>query len=267
LTGTNKKSILKFETIPELFFVSYNTIFIKMKKTGILSILFIISLVTFSFVKPKQTNIWLIGDSTMAAKKPERLPESGWGVALAEFVTHKAVVHNHAASGRSTLSFISEGRWKSVADSLQKGDYVIIQFGHNDEKADAKLHTEPFGSFKTNLKKFIDESREKGANPIICSSIVRRHFDGKGNLIDTHGDYIKAAMEIAMETKTPYINMEAATRKLVSEMGPDKSKEIFTFTNRKQDSTHVNVKGASVIAKLFVNEAKAESLSIAKLLK
>ena len=238
-----------------------------MKK--IKNILFLIGIATlfFAFSNPKKKNIWLIGDSTMAYKKPERFPESGWGVALADFVTDKVKVHNHAASGRSTLSFINEGRWKSVSDSLQKGDYVVIQFGHNDEKKEPKLYTDPFGSFKNNLRKFIEESRQKGAVPIICSSIVRRHFDGKGNLIDTHGDYIKAAKEIAMETKTPYVNMEAATRKLVSEMGPDKSKEIFNFTNKKQDSTHVNVKGANAVAQLFVNEVKAESLPMSRLFK
>ena len=238
-----------------------------MKKIKTILFLSVIATIVFSFSAPKKKNIWLIGDSTMAYKKPERLPESGWGVALADFVTDKVKVHNHAASGRSTLSFINEGRWKSVSDSLQKGDYVVIQFGHNDEKKELKLYTDPFGSFKNNLRKFIEESRQKGAVPIICSSIVRRHFDGKGNLIDTHGDYIKAAKEIAVETKTPYVNMEAATRKLVSEMGPDKSKEIFNFTNKKQDSTHVNVKGANAVAQLFVNEVKAESLPMSRLFK
>lgn len=238
-----------------------------MKKIRLTTLLIIIVLASFAFITPPKTNIWLIGDSTMAAKKPERKPESGWGVSLANFVNDKAVVHNHAASGRSTLSFIKEGRWENVLDSLQKGDYVVIQFGHNDEKTDAKLHTEPFGTFKTNLQKFITESRQKGATPIICSSIVRRHFDGKGNLQDSHGDYITAAKEIANETKTPYINMEASTRKMVSEMGPIKSKEIYNFTSHKQDSTHVNVKGAEMIAKLFVDEVKTKSLPIAKLFK
>jgi lysophospholipase L1-like esterase len=238
-----------------------------MKKTKNLIVLFIIALFSFSFIKPAKTNIWLIGDSTMAAKKPERKPESGWGVSLADFVNDKAIIHNHAASGRSTLSFINEGRWNTVYDSIQKGDYVVIQFGHNDEKNEEKLHTEPFGTFKTNLRKFIEESRKKGANPIICSSIVRRHFDGKGNLIDTHGDYITAAKEIATETKTPYVDMERLTKKLVAEMGPDKSKEIYNFTNKKQDSTHVNFKGADLIADLFVKEAKKELLPIAKFFK
>lgn len=224
-----------------------------------------LTVVLTAFKNENPVGIWMVGDSTMAAKKAERYPESGWGVALADFVNEKAKVHNHAASGRSTLSFIKEGRWKKVCDSLQKGDYVIIQFGHNDEKTDEKLHTEPFGSFTTNMKLFIEESKAKGATPIVCSSIVRRNFDDFGKLMDSHGDYIKAAKEVAKETKTAYIDMESLTRKMVTEMGPDKSKEIYNFIGKRKDSTHLNVKGANAVAELFVKEVKREKLSLAVL--
>lgn len=237
------------------------------KKVITLLVLSLAVAVFFSFKSSDKVNIWMIGDSTMAIKKIERHPESGWGVALSDYVTQKAVVHNHAASGRSTLSFITEGRWKSVSDSLQKGDYVIIQFGHNDEKTEPKLHTEPFGAFKKNLKKFIDETREKGAVPIVCSSIVRRQFDKTQKLIDSHGDYIKATKEIALETNATYIDMEAATRKMVSDMGPDKSREIYNFIGKKQDSTHLNVKGAKVVASLFVEQVKLQKLPLGNLFK
>ncbi|MEQ9376919.1 MAG: rhamnogalacturonan acetylesterase [Imperialibacter sp.] len=206
----------------------------------------------------------LIGDSTMAPKSVKAYPELGWGEGLADFVTKKTKVHNHAVNGRSSLSFINEGRWQSVFDSLQKGDYVIIQFGHNDEKTDTARHTEPFGSYQDNIRKFIEEARKKGAIPIVCSSIVRRHFDAEGNLKDTHGDYIVAAEQIARETKTPYVNMEALTRQLVSGLGPEKSKDIFLFTDTKQDSTHLNVTGADIVAGLFVENAKGQGLSIAR---
>lgn len=212
----------------------------------------------------KKTNIWLVGDSTMAKKKASHYPESGWGEGLKEFVNSKAEVKNHAASGRSTLSFINEGRWKNVADSIQPGDYVIMQFGHNDEKPAEKLHTYAFGAFKQNLKMFIAETRARKATPIVCSSIVRRHFDGKGNLKDTHGDYITAAKQVADETKTLYIDMEALTRKYVSGLGPEQSKAIYTFTDKVQDSTHLSINGSRSVAKLFVDEAKAVKAPIAK---
>ncbi len=208
----------------------------------------------------------MVGDSTMAKKNASHFPESGWGEGLKEFVTKGAVLKNHAASGRSTLSFINEGRWKNVADSLQPGDYVIIQFGHNDEKPAEKLHTDAFGSFKENLKKFIAETREHKATPIVCSSIVRRHFDAAGNLKDTHGDYITAAKQVAEETKTLYIDMEALTRKYVTGLGPEKSKAIYMFTEKVSDSTHLSIEGSRGVAKLFVDEAKAKKASIAKIL-
>ncbi|MGY5356159.1 rhamnogalacturonan acetylesterase [Wenyingzhuangia sp. IMCC45467] len=212
----------------------------------------------------KNVGIWMVGDSTMAKKKASRAPESGWGEGLKEYTNQKAKVHNHAASGRSSLSFITENRWKNVKDSLQKGDYVILQFGHNDEKAKEKLHTEPFGSFQQNMKMFIIEAREKGAIPIICSSIVRRHFDEHKQLIDTHGDYIIAAKEIVLETNTAYVDMESLTHDLVLSMGPEKSKEIYNFSGKKQDSTHLNFNGASVVAALFVKEVKKQHLPLAK---
>jgi lysophospholipase L1-like esterase len=217
--------------------------------------------------KPGKVNIWMIGDSTMAPKSAQAYPELGWGEGLRNFVTKKAEVHNHAVNGRSTLSFINEGRWQAVLDSLQKGDFVIIQFGHNDEKTDPERHTDPFGSFKDNIRKFVEEARSKGATPIVCSSIVRRHFDAEGHLKDTHGDYIGAAKEIATESDAPYVNMEALTRQLVSDMGAEKSKEIFLFTENKQDSTHLNVNGAGLVAGLFVQNAKQQQLPIAKLFK
>lgn len=228
-------------------------------------VLLLVCTFTISPVKKDKVNIWMIGDSTMAPKSKASYPELGWGEGLRNYVNDNAIVHNHAVNGRSSLSFINEGRWKKVTDSIQPGDFVIIQFGHNDQKPKADRHTEPFGSYKDNLKKFIAETREHKATPIVCSSIVRRHFDGKGNLKDTHGDYIKAAQEVAAETKTLYIDMEKLTRKLVAGMGPDKSKSLFLFTEKKQDSTHLNIQGAAKVANLFVIDCKEKKAPISHL--
>jgi lysophospholipase L1-like esterase len=236
-----------------------------MNKTKIILALLVITAISSSFKGSDKVNIWLIGDSTMAAKKAERFPESGWGVELADYVTENALVHNHAASGRSTKSFVDEGRWKIVKDSLKKGDYVVMEFGHNDEKAEDKLHTDAQTSFKDNLKNFVKETRAKGGIPIICSSIVRRKFDESGNLVDTHGDYIAAAEEVAQETKTIYVDMEKETRQLVIKLGPEKSKELFNYG--KKDDTHLNHYGAKVVAGLFVQEIKNQQLKLANLFK
>jgi lysophospholipase L1-like esterase len=247
-----------------------------MKRSILIVFLGLTVLVALSFKSSDKINIWMIGDSTMANKKSEAAPETGWGMVMNEFVTGNATVHNHALNGRSSKSFIDEGHWKAIYDSIQPGDYVIIQFGHNDEKPAEKLHTDAATTYKELLKKYIDETRAKGANPIICSSIVRRHFDGKGNLKDTHGAYIAAAREIALETKTPYIDMEAKTRKVVAELGPEKSKSLYLFCkpveypNRKngvEDSTHLNSIGARTFAGLFVEEVKNQKLPLKGLLK
>ena len=233
-----------------------------------LFVVFLASIMVFvSFSGAKKVNIWMIGDSTMAKKSERQYPESGWGEGIHQFVTENTKVHNHAASGRSTKSFLDEGLWKIVYDSIQPGDFVIIQFGHNDEKPAEKLHTDPFTSFKENMKKFIDETRSKGAYPIVCSSIVRHQFDSLGTLKDTHGDYINAAKEISLETQTPYIDMEFLTRQIVTEMGHEGSKKIYNYTSYKQDSTHLNVHGAYVVAKLFVDEVKSKQLNLSKMFK
>lgn len=248
-----------------------------MKKYIFLLISAVLVIAVFSFKSSdKVVNIWMIGDSTMANKKPEAAPETGWGMVMHEFVKNGATVHNHALNGRSSKSFLDEGRWKEVYDSIQPGDFVIIQFGHNDEKPNPKLHTDPFTTYKELIKKYIDETRSKGATPIVCSSIVRRHFDGNGNLKETHGDYIKAAKEIAVETNTQFVDMEALTRKFVSKLGPENSKSVYLFCkpgeypnrpNGVQDSTHLKYKGAQDIAKLFIKEAKKDKLSISRYFK
>ncbi|MDD4992383.1 MAG: rhamnogalacturonan acetylesterase [Paludibacter sp.] len=248
-----------------------------MKKNFIaITALAFVTFMILSFKSPDKINIWMIGDSTMANKSAKAAPETGWGMVFNEFVNENVTVHNHAVNGRSSKSFLNEGHWKAVYDSIQPGDYVIIEFGHNDEKPAEKLHTDAATTYKELLKKYIDETRAKGANPIICSSIVRRQFDGEGNLKDTHGDYIKASREIALETKAPFIDMEALTRKVVAELGPEKSKSLYLFTkpgeypNRKNgvaDSTHLNGVGARKFAGLFVEEVKKQKLPLKGLFK
>ena len=221
-----------------------------------------------SFATPvKKVTIWMIGDSTMASKKPERKPESGWGVEFAQFVKNGVVVINKAASGRSTKSFIAEKRWKTVLDSIKPGDFVIIQFGHNDQRKDSLVYADANTTYKELLKKYIKETREKGGKPVICTPVVRRHFDGKGNLLNTHVDYLKVVRTVAGETKTPLVDMEALTRKLVIDLGPEKSKDLFTMRKNGLDSTHLCHAGALQVAELFVKNAKKQHLKIARYFK
>lgn len=151
-------------------------------------------LVTFfitSVCFAQKTTVYCIGDSTMANKKdPEKNPEHGWAQVLQPFFTDKIVIENKAVNGRSTKSFISEKRWDSVYKKLKKGDYVLIEFGHNDEKIeDSTRYTNPHTAYRYNLIRFVKETREKGAFPVLLTSIARRNFNEKGVLVPTHGDY------------------------------------------------------------------------------
>ena len=146
----------------------------KNKLILLLAVLFLCS--AFKADKPVIT-IFMIGDSTMANKSlTGGNPERGWGHVLPGFFSEDIQVDNHAMNGRSSKSFINEGRWDKVLSLIKKGDYVFIQFGHNDEKLSAERHTDPGTTFDANLREFVNETRAKGGIPVLFNSIVRRKF-------------------------------------------------------------------------------------------
>jgi lysophospholipase L1-like esterase len=213
------------------------------------------------------TTIYTIGDSTMADKiKPEENPETGWGQVLPLFFNSDVVIDNRAVNGRSTRSFIDEKRWEAVYKVLKPGDYVFIQFGHNDEKiGDSTRYTNPHTTYRYNLIRFVNESREKGAIPILFSSIARRNFNENGVLVGTHGDYPLETRLVALEYKVPFVDLEYYSELLETSYGPEKSKalhlhfkpaEISYYPEGKVDNTHLSKKGALAIASLAVDQIK-----------
>ncbi len=218
----------------------------------------------FKADKPVIT-IFMIGDSTMSNKSLiGGNPERGWGHVLPGFFSEDIRVDNHAMNGRSSKSFIDEGRWDKVLSLIKKGDYVFIQFGHNDEKPKADRHTDPGTTFDTNLRKFVNETRAKGGIPVLFNSIVRRNFgtadekavaqaiiqddirkginpDAKheasqapspekgDKLIDTHGAYLDSPRNVAKELDVPFVDMNKLTHDLVEGMGPEESKKLFMW--------------------------------------
>ncbi|MBN2202511.1 rhamnogalacturonan acetylesterase [bacterium] len=222
--------------------------------------------------------IHMIGDSTMADKPdPERNPERGWGQVLSSFFTDGVSVRNHAVNGRSTKSFIREGRWDSVRVQLKKGDCVFIQFGHNDAKiTDSTRYTNPYTGYRRNLIRFVKESRAKGAIPVLFSPIVRRKFNEQGVLEDAHGPYPFIMRDVARELKVPFVDMQLMSEDLVLSLGPERSKELYLWVSPgeyemypegKQDNTHFTEKGATEMAKLAVYGLKELDLDIVKCLK
>ncbi|UTN03426.1 rhamnogalacturonan acetylesterase [Flavobacterium bizetiae] len=232
-----------------------------MKKYILLALL--ISTVSFA----QKTTLYTIGDSTMANKKnPDKNPEHGWAQVLQPFFKDDIVVVNKAVNGRSTKSFINEKRWDSIYKKLKKGDYVFIEFGHNDEKIeDSTRYTNPHTSYRYNLIRFVKESREKGAIPILLSSIARRNFNEKGVLVPTHGDYPLETRMVAQEYNVPFIDLEYYTELLEQSYGPEQSKQLHLhfkagenayYDKDKADDTHLSLKGATEIAQIVVNQIK-----------
>jgi lysophospholipase L1-like esterase len=240
--------------------------------------LFIICLITTASFAQK-TTLYTIGDSTMANKKDsDRNPEHGWAQVLQPFFRDNIVVENKAVNGRSTKSFINEKRWDSIYKKLKKGDFVFIEFGHNDEKIeDSTRYTNPHTTYRYNLIRFVKETREKGATPVLLTSIARRNFNEKGVLVPTHGDYPLETRLVAQEYKIPFIDLEYYTELLEQSYGPEKSKQLHLhfkagenayYDKDKNDDTHLSLKGATEIAQIVVNQIKGlEDPSLEKLKK
>lgn len=207
--------------------------------------------------KNGKIRILMIGDSTMANKDTSKgSPERGWGMVLQDFFTDAVEVDNHAQNGRSTKSFINEGRWDKVLARIRPGDYVFIQFGHNDEKYNKeKVYTAPGVTFDANLRRFVMETRQRGGIPVLFNAIVRRKFDGE-RLTNTHRDYLLPPRRVAEETAAYFVDANAITHGIVEAMGPEDSKRLFMWLPKGspshpkglQDDTHLNVYGAHRVA-------------------
>jgi lysophospholipase L1-like esterase len=222
--------------------------------------------------------IHLIGDSTMADKPliPAN-PERGWGQLLPMYFQDGVRIENHAVNGRSTKSFIDQGRWATITNRLRLGDFVIIQFGHNDEKkTDTNRYTEPFGGFKTNLERFVRETRTHRATPILVTPVARRKFDTNGKPVDTHGDYVTAVRRVAREQDTPLLDLNRDSMELLARLGPESSKRLYDWipagefepdSKGLSDDTHFNAYGASRMCDLAVWEIEHDVLQLTVWLK
>ncbi len=252
---------------------------------------------TFSAFKTDHViTVFMIGDSTMANKTLDGgNPERGWGQMLSGFFSEDVRVDNHAMNGRSSKSFISEGRWEKVISQVKKGDYVFIQFGHNDEKPDSTRHTDPGTTFDANLRRFVNETRAKGGIPVLFNSIVRRNFirpqdkdmnndarkasgeqpaQVEGNtLFDTHGAYLDSPRKVAKELGVAFVDMNKITHDLVEKLGPVESKKLYMWIpadkfaaapKGREDNTHLNIYGGRVIAGLTVDAIAKEVPQLAK---
>ena len=268
-----------------------------MKKLRLLTLVTALLLLLTAATNEKKTTIFIIGDSTAANKdisggKQER----GWGMALQCYFDDNIAVDNHAGRGRSSLSFFNAGRGDKGVETIKPGDYVIIQFGHNDEKPKADRHTDPGSTFDYNLATFVRETREHGGIPVLMNCVVRRNFfvnvpendddeklrtttfkDGAkmvegDTLIDTHGLYRIAPRDVARRMNCHFVDANRITHELEQGLGTEASKKLHMWflpgeepsvPGGRQDNTHYNVHGAHVVARLLA-DALCEEVPLLK---
>ncbi|HEY0174499.1 MAG TPA: rhamnogalacturonan acetylesterase [Pyrinomonadaceae bacterium] len=220
--------------------------------------------------------IHLAGDSTMAEKLPEKRPETGWGEALAKFFREDRVrVKNHARNGRSTRLFIEQKHWQTLLDSLKAGDYVFIQFGHNDSAKDRPDRYTPPEDYRANLVRFVREVRGRKATPVLFTPVMRRRFTKEGVFQDVHGVYPGIVREVAAGHKAPLIDMHRTSERVLVGYGPEESRKLFlqlkpgespNYPNGVEDNTHFNPRGAEEMAALAVEGIRERRLGLAKYL-
>ncbi len=240
-----------------------------MKKIIVLPVL--IAAVAFTLPEKKKIKIFLAGDSTIAIKETRAYPETGWGMPFVNFWDSTVTVVNRAKNGRSTKTFLSEGLWKSIMDEAKEGDYVIIQFGHNDESKSKQERYATPDTFKMNLTRFITETKAKKATPILFTPVSRRKFDKDGNAIETHKEYSALTREVAKEQKVLFIDLDEKSKSLYQKFGDENSKLLFlqlkpgehpNYPEGKEDNTHFNELGARLIAQLVLTELKTLNLEL-----
>lgn len=219
----------------------------------------------------KPIKVYLIGDSTMSIKETKAYPETGWGMPFVYFFDESVTVDNRAKNGRSTRTFIEEGLWQPVADNLKEGDYVFIQFGHNDEVETKKSYTSK-EQYTANLIRFITETRGKKATPVLLTPAARRKFDASGKIEGTHNEYSALVREVAQKYKVPFIDLDVKSQQLLQEFGAENSKHLFmqlapgehpNYPEGKDDNTHFSELGARKVAQLVLASIKDLKLELA----
>ncbi|WP_205500025.1 rhamnogalacturonan acetylesterase [Rufibacter psychrotolerans] len=229
-----------------------------------------LGLMSFLAYKKQPITVYLIGDSTMSIKETKAYPETGWGMPFKYFFDSSVTVENHAKNGRSTRTFIEEGLWQPVASSMKAGDYLFIQFGHNDEVPTKKSYT-PEAAYRANLERFITEARKKNVTPILITPAARRKFDAAGNMEETHAVYSGIVRTVAQQQKVALVDLDRKSQALLQKLGPEASKLLFVhlqpqehpnYPQGKVDDTHFNELGAREMAQLVLAELRAQKVDL-----
>ena len=210
------------------------------------------------------TRIYYAADSIVAQKNIFTYPETGIGQMLPLYLKRSVYLQNHAENGRSTKSFIDESRLAKIYNDIREGDFLFIQFGHNDEKiADPNRYTEAYGDYQVNLEKFVNVARNRKAHPVFITPLCRRQFDENGTLQDTHGEYPEAMRQVAKRLDVPLIDLCKLSFEKVAQAGDEASKKWFmnfsaglyeNYPEGKEDNSHLRPEGAILFAGIIAKE-------------
>ena len=213
-----------------------------------------------------KVKVLMAGDSTMQDVDHQKNPDWGWGQVFPRYFNEEVEVINLARGGRSTRTFIEEGRWDTLIGQAGEGDYIFIQFGHNDSSEAHPDRYTPPADYKANLVRFVSEAREKGAIPILVTPVMRRNFDENGEFYDVHGVYPSLVKEVAGEMTVTCIDLQEMSKWLIINHGVEGSVRLFMNVapgehpccpEGRKDNTHFSEYGAMKIAGLIVDGLKA----------
>lgn len=217
--------------------------------------------------------VFIAGDSTACDYEPSRAPRAGWGQMIGRFFDQNRVaIVNRAISGRSSKSFINEGALDGILADIKSGDYLLIQFGHNDAKKEDPTRYADLDTYQSYLSQYVNGARQAGANPVLITPVNRRRFEN-GRLVPTHGPYPEAMIALAKKENVPLIDLTERSRVLFETLGEEKTKELFlwlepgvsvNYPEGVQDDTHFAEKGAIEIAKLIVQGIRELDLPLAR---
>lgn len=221
-------------------------------------------------------HIFWAGDSTVKTNKADTFPQTGIGQAFDRYTRPDVVISNHAENGRSTKSFIDESRLAAIYNDITEGDYLFIQFGHNDEKnQDPTRYTDPHGEFKVNLGRFVNVARNKKAYPVFITSVERRHFDEAGELLlSGHEEYVAGMKEAGKELDVPVVDLYSMSRQFLASEGDEATKKLYMnlapgeaswCPEGQTDDSHLKYEGAMIYAGMVARGLKELGGHYAKL--
>ncbi|MEL7975316.1 SGNH/GDSL hydrolase family protein [Isoptericola sp. F-RaC21] len=220
----------------------------------------------------EKPTVYVTGDSTVQSYTDYWIPQAGWGQMIDGFLSDDVTVDNHAIGGRSSKNFISQGRLDEVLTQIKPGDYLYVQFGHNDNSYGVDDRYAAPADYRNYLRTFVDGAKQRGATPILVTPVSRRSFDASGKANVSFGAYVDEAKALAEETGTPLVDLSASSRALLNELGPEGSKNLFLHTapgefadrpDGTADDTHFQANGASHMARLVAEGTRALDIPLA----